>query len=140
MIQDTYATLLNKKLILPAQSPAYLEVERDFFARVLADSIAGIFVDEVWYLDNYPDVREGVENGDFKDAADHYRTVGYIEHRMPHEVHVDEPWYLEHYPDVAVAVQKGFFSSGRAHYYQLGYREGRTPYANFGLRECSAAF
>jgi hypothetical protein len=132
---ETYATLLNKKYIVPSQKTPYVAVDRAYFATVLAPSLSGVYVDEEWYLSHSPDVAEAIARGDFASARDHFAKVGFYEHRMPYEIDVDEEWYLENYPDIATAVGKGVFASGRAHFYELGYREGRFPHANFMLRK-----
>jgi hypothetical protein len=131
---ETYATLLNKKLVVPSPKTPYVAVDRAFFIALLARRLGNIYVDETWYLDRFPDVREGIERGEFASAAEHYANVGFYEHRMPYEIEVDEDWYLENYPDIAIAVTKGIFQSGRAHFYRVGFREGRFPHANFTLR------
>ncbi len=135
MPQDTYAALLNKKLVVPSQKSAYVAVDRNYFASVLASSLSGIHFDEGWYLHHSPDVKEAIDRGDFHSALDHYAKVGFFEHRMPYEIDVDEEWYLENYPDIASAVQQGVFPSGRAHFYLAGFREGRFPHPNFILRD-----
>jgi hypothetical protein len=131
---DTYATLINKKLVLPSQRTRYVAVDRDHFAVLLAPHVARIHVDEAWYLKQAPDVREAVERGEFRSAADHYVKVGYFEHRMPYLIEVDEHWYREAYPDIGEAVEQGVFVSGQAHFRELGFREGRFPYPKFRLR------
>ncbi len=133
MPHDTYATLMNKKLLVPSAKTTYMAVDRNFFTNLLAGKLAVVRVDEEWYLAHSPDVREAIEREEFASAADHFVKVGYYEHRMPYEVKVDEDWYLEHYADIAAAVHKGVFASGKAHFYQLGYREGRFPHPNFTL-------
>jgi hypothetical protein len=134
MSHDTFATLLNKKLVVPSQKTSYMAVDRSYFATMLAPSLAAIHVDEDWYLAHSPDVASAIERGEFTSAHDHYAKVGFYEHRMPYEIEVDEVWYLENYPDIATAVESGVFPSGRAHFYQLGFREGRFPHPNFMLR------
>jgi hypothetical protein len=134
MPQDTYAALMNKKLVVPSAKTSYVAVDRAFFAALLAQSLTAIDLDEDWYLKHSPDVREAIERKEFKSAVDHYVKVGFFEHRMPYEIEVDDEWYLENYPDIAEAVKKGIFESGRAHFYQLGFREGRFPHPNFAIR------
>jgi hypothetical protein len=107
-------------------------------AVVLAPTLAGVYIDQEWYLAHSPDVADAITKGEFASAQDHYAKVGFYEHRMPYEIEVDETWYLENYPDIAAAVEKGVFPTGRAHFYQLGYREGRFPHPNFTLRAASA--
>jgi hypothetical protein len=131
---ETYATLLNKKLIVPSAKTPYLAVDRGFFNALLARGLCNIYVDQAWYLERFPDVREGIERGEFASAAEHYAKVGFFEHRMPYEIEVDEEWYMENYPDIALAVTKGVFPSGHAHFYRVGFREGRFPHPNFTLR------
>jgi hypothetical protein len=134
MAYDTYATLINKKLLVPSQKTNYLAVDRNFFVETFAKLLSGIHVDERWYVSHSPDVGKAIERGEFASALDHYVKVGYYEHRMPYEIEVNEEWYLDNYPDIAAAVRQGVFPSGRAHFYQLGYREGRFPHPNFRLR------
>ena len=131
---ETYATLLNKKLVVPSAKTPYVAVDRAFFNTPLARRLGNIHVDETLYLDRFPDVREGIERGEFACAAEHYAKVGFYEHRMPYEIEVDEDWYLENYPDIATAVTKGIFPSGQAHFYRVGFREGRFPHPNFTLQ------
>jgi hypothetical protein len=134
MFYSTYASLLNKKLVVPSQKTAYFAVDRSFFVQVFSTVIANIFVDEGWYLNFFPDVQEGITRKDFRDASDHFVKAGFYEHRMPYEIDVDEAWYLDNYRDIADAVRSGTFASGRDHFYIIGYREGRFPHAEFTLR------
>ncbi len=134
MPYETYATLLNKKLIVPSRKTAYIAVDRSFFVETFSKIVASIFVDEGWYLNRSPDVGEAIKQGSFSSAGDHYASVGFYEHRMPYEIDVEESWYLENYADIAEAVHSGVFQSGREHFYSLGYREGRFPHPSFTLR------
>ena len=134
MANDTYAALLNKKLVVPSQKTEYIAVDRNFFADVFAKTLLDVYVDESWYLEQSPDVSEAVRNKDFSSATDHFINVGFYEHRMPYEIDVNETWYLANYPDISEAVKKGVFSSGRAHFYLLGYKEGRFPHPKFELK------
>lgn len=135
---ETYATLLNKKILVPSQKADYIAVKREFFIACFAQMIGSVFVDADWYLTAYPDVKEAIGKSIVPSAAVHYREFGFFEHRMPYEIIVDEAWYAEHYKDVAEAVRKGVFTSGQEHFQMLGYREGRLPFANFSLREAEA--
>jgi hypothetical protein len=92
-----------------------------------------INVDEAWYIQAYPDVRDAIQKGIVPDAKSHYYRFGYFEHRMPYQIVVDEPWYQAQYPDVRAAIVGRHFASGQAHFDLLGFREGRFPYANFRL-------
>jgi MoaA/NifB/PqqE/SkfB family radical SAM enzyme len=40
-------------------------------------------VDEIWYLQAYPDVRAAIENGTFQSGSHHYRVHGSTEGRLP---------------------------------------------------------
>jgi hypothetical protein len=133
MTYDTYATLLNKRLVIPSEKTSYVAVDRTHFALVLRPHIARIRVDTKWYLGRYPDVSAAIDRGEFESATDHYVKVGYFEHRMPHPIEVDEGWYVTTYPDIAAAVEKGVFTSGALHFERLGFREGRFPYSGFRL-------
>ncbi len=134
MITETYASLLNKKVIIPSQKTPYLAVDKAFLLAVMASSVAAIYVDEAWYIGHSPDVGEAIARGEFTSATDHYVKVGFYEHRMPYAIEVDDLWYLENYPDIAEAVANGVFSSGTAHFFRNGYREGRYPHPNFALK------
>jgi hypothetical protein len=43
-----------------------------------------IEVEEAWYLEQYPDVREAVTNGVFPTGQTHFVRVGFREGRFPH--------------------------------------------------------
>jgi hypothetical protein len=138
MMIETFAALINRKLVIPSSKTPYFGVDRDLFVTLMAAVIADVYVDEDWYLSHSPDVREAVGRGDFASAADHFVKVGFYEHRMPYPIEVDESWYLESYPDVDDAVRQGSFGSGRSHFYRLGYREGRFPHPGFRLTQRNA--
>jgi hypothetical protein len=93
-----------------------------------------IFVDEIWYVNQYPDVISAIKDGKIADAAEHYAMHGYYEHRMPYKIEVDEQWYLSQYEDITKAVEAGIFSSGQVHFDECGYREGRMPVPHFRLK------
>jgi hypothetical protein len=128
---DTYATLLNKKLVVPSQKTSYVAVDRHHFALLLGPHIERIRLDSDWYLKQYTDVRDAIDRGEFVSAAEHYVKVGYFEHRMPRAIEVEEAWYLEQYPDVREAVANGVFPTGQTHFTHVGFREGRFPHPNF---------
>ncbi len=131
---ESYSTLLNARIIVPAQKTSYVAVERNHLVTFLGPFIARIHLDEAWYLERNPDVAEAIERGEVAGAAEHYRQAGYFEHRMPYEITVDEAYYLSEYPDVAGAVADGHFASAEAHFAAMGYAEGRLPCAGFRLR------
>jgi hypothetical protein len=131
---SSFATLINRKILVPSPRTQYVAVEKDHLVDFLKPVLRTIYVDSDWYLLNNPDIVDAIDRGMVSDAADHYVSSGYYEHRMPYEVEVQDDWYLEQYPDVNEAVVRGTFASGREHYYVTGFKEGRLPYANFSLR------
>src|SRR3954454_17766884 len=48
--------------------------------------ISAIDVDEVWYLDTYPDVAQAVRQGQISSAKEHFINNGYFEGRLPSKV------------------------------------------------------
>ena len=101
----------------------------DDFVRLLQSLIAGIEVDEHWYLERNDDVALAITRGAVSTARDHFLGDGYIEGRMPFPITVDERWYLEQNPDVAESIRNGAIASAQAHFEENGYREGRRPFA-----------
>jgi hypothetical protein len=89
--------------------------------------LCAIEVDEAWYLQQNPDVADGIRAGTIKSAKEHFLDHGFFEGRAPYPVTVDETWYLATNPDVAEQVQQGRFASGQAHFNVSGYRDGRLP-------------
>jgi hypothetical protein len=133
-ICETYATLLNRRIIVPSQKTDYVALEKNHLAALLAPHVRRISFDEAWYLARYPDVEAAIRRGDVASAADHYCQSGYFEDRLPYRIEVDEAWYVAEYTDVREAIEGGAYASGAAHFYDVGYREGRLPRANFTLR------
>ena len=130
----TYASLINRKLIVPSSKKPFLAVDEHFVAQLLMPQLEKIHVDEAWYLRAYPDVSAAIKGGVVPTAKAHYCQYGYYEHRMPHRILVDEPWYLMEYPDVREGVVTAkHFASGQEHFELLGYKEGRYPYRGFQL-------
>jgi len=130
----SFATLINQKVLIPSPRTQYVAVDKEHLVDFLKPSLRAIYVDHDWYLATNPDIAEAINSGIVANAADHYVTFGYYEHRMPYEINVDEDWYLTQYSDVKEAVARRLFPSARAHYYSVGFREGRLPHANFSLR------
>ncbi len=130
----TYASLINRKLVVPSSKKPFLAVDEHFVAQLLLPRLEKIQVDEAWYLDTYPDVHAAIKRGVVPTAKAHYCLYGYFEHRMPHRILVDEPWYLMEYPDVREGVVTAkHFASGQQHFELMGYKEGRYPYRGFQL-------
>ncbi len=131
---EPYATLINKKILLPSQKTNYIAAETHFLVVALKPQIERIFIDENWYLIQHPDVRVAIKDGVVRSAREHYALHGYYEHRLPYAIDVDESWYLAQYQDIKAAVVEGAFATGQAHFEKLGYGEGRLPYQDFRLR------
>jgi hypothetical protein len=133
-LMEPLSAMINKRLIIPSQKTNYIAVETHYLSQILRNRIGEVFVDERWYISQYPDVVDSLSGGDLSTASDHYSLHGYYEHRMPYAIMVDEPWYVEEYKDIALAVKAGVFASGQAHFDIAGYREGRIPYPHFRLK------
>lgn len=105
-----------------------VNVSYEDFINLLKTMLAGIDVNEQWYLQAYDDIARAVREGLIKSAKQHFVDDGYFEGRMPFPIEVDERWYLEQNPDVAESVRRGVIESGQAHFQEDGYREGRLPF------------
>jgi hypothetical protein len=98
--------------------------------QMLRRMIAGVEVDESWYLERYPDIADAIEKGLVQSARLHFVNDGFFEGRMPFPIRVDERYYLSQNVGVAEYVRKGMLESGQQHFDENGYAEGRLP---FGL-------
>jgi hypothetical protein len=96
--------------------------------------LAGIDVDEDWYLAQNPDIAEAIRAGMTESAKRHFVEHGYFEGRLPFHIAVDERWYLLQNPDVAENVRRGVVESAQRHFALDGYREGRLPFPLDGSR------
>ncbi len=137
MDTPTYASLLNRQLVIPSTKQPFIAVDKHFLLDLMMPLLERVRVDEEWYLKTYRDVQAAIRGGLVPDAKAHFCRFGYYEHRMPHRISVDESWYLAEYPDVREAVAARTFPSGQAHFEELGYKEGRFPYAGFRFDEYS---
>jgi hypothetical protein len=135
---NSYNTLISLKLLVPSTKSPYLAVEKHFLTGLMAFYIEKIKFDEDWYLQQYPDIAEGLAVGAVESAQDHYLRFGYFEGRLPYEILVDEKWYLNTYPDILIAVKNRVIQSGQAHFIDTGYREGRLPYDGFSFEFAEA--
>ena len=99
------------------------------FVKILRTMIAGIEVDEAWYLQTYEDIAAAIKAGAVRSAKQHFVDDGYFEGRRPFPMQVDERWYLIENPDVADHIRRGEITSAQEHFEQDGYREGRLPFA-----------
>ena len=106
-----------------------VNVSYDEFIKVIRQLIAGIEVDEDWYLKQYEDIAKAIREGSVKSARQHFIDDGYFEGRLPFQIKVDERWYLANYPDIADSIRRGDVPNGQTHYEQNGYKEGRRPFA-----------
>ena len=105
-----------------------VNVSYEEFIRILKLMIAGVQVDNDWYVQAYEDIGKAITDGIVKSAQQHFVDDGYFEGRLPFPMQVDETWYLQHYPDVADSVRRGALPSAQAHFDEDGYREGRLPF------------
>ena len=135
---NTYANLINRKLIVPSQKTSYLAVDMHYFSRAHGALVKQIAFDEGYYLSRYPDIGDAIKAGTIASALDHYVAIGYYENRMPYEILIDEEWYLNEYPDIRRAVANQDFASGQNHFDDQGYAEGRLPFAHFKLKTIAA--
>lgn len=131
---NTFAGLLNRKICVKTTNAGYMAVEYNFLVNLMKSLVDQVELDEKWYLDQYPDVREAIDRGKYEDARGHYASHGYFENRLPYPIKVDEVWYLDTYQDIGEAVRNGLFESGQSHFQEIGFREGRLPFPNFSLR------
>jgi hypothetical protein len=134
MAIESYATLLNRKLLIPTQKSNYIGVEMHFLVFALRPLLETIYFDEQWYLNYYPDIREAIHERKVNNGHEHYLLHGYYEHRLPYHITIDGEWYLDQYDDIKKAVMKGDFESGQTHFEAVGFREGRLPFPNFRLK------
>ncbi len=130
---QSYATLINQKILVPSNSSSYFAVEKYYFFEMMIPFIESIDLDERWYLATHPDVREAITRGLVESGQQHYVKHGYYEHRLPYRVLVEEDWYVSAYPDVKEAIERQDFPSAQAHFEMSGFREGRLPFPNFAL-------
>ena len=98
------------------------------FVKILRTMIAGIEVDETWYLRTYEDIASAIKSGSVRSARQHFIDDGYFEGRRPFAMSVDERWYLTQNPDVSDSIRRGDVASAQEHFDQDGYREGRLPF------------
>ena len=134
MLVETYAAMLNRKLVIPSAKTHYVAVEKSYWIEFFGLRIAGVDLDEPWYLERYPDVARAIDDNIIKSARQHYCQSGYFEHRIPYPISVEPEWYIEQYPDVREAIENKVFPSAQIHFELIGFKEGRHPYPSFSLR------
>ncbi|GBR47434.1 glycosyltransferase [Neokomagataea thailandica] len=84
------------------------------------------YFDPEWYVQQYPDVADAIENKIYLNPLHHYLTNGDPEAFDPN------PWFSEsdyarRYPDVAAIVKNGGFRNTYEHFIRFGSRELRVP-------------
>ena len=108
------------------------------------DLIAGF--DEEAYLEANPDVKEGIEKGQFKDVKHHLKTFGFDEIKKGlRKFHndfesYDEALYLESFPDINELIEKGTFKTAFQYFYAKGYTEiieGTRPWERTSQEDLS---
>ena len=114
--------------IVTVRGELRVNVSYEEFVKLLKLLIAGIEVDEAWYLRTYEDIAKAIREGTIASARRHFIDDGYFEGRLPFPVRVDERWYLQHNADIADSVRKGVVPNGQTHFDEDGYREGRLPF------------
>jgi hypothetical protein len=93
-----------------------------------------IEVDEDWYLENYTDVSQAVDEGHVRDATEHFVNSGYYEGRFPCKPIIDRSFYLELYDDIREAADSGALEDVESHFLGMGYQEARVG-TNFPVDE-----
>lgn len=134
MLVETYAAMLNGRLLIPVARTRYVAVDKTYWTESFSLRIASVEVDEPWYLDRYIDVAKAIADNLVASASQHYCQSGYFEHRMPYYIAVDADWYTEQYGDVKEAISNKIFESAQTHFEIIGYEEGRHPHPGFALR------
>lgn len=84
------------------------------------------FFDSDWYLEQYPEVKKLIDQGQLNSALTHYLTIGVTEKKSPHSG-FDESYYLEANEDIRDAITQGEYKCGYHHYLKYGEEEGRPP-------------
>ena len=116
--------------ISPGTGGLIVSCSYEDFVGLIKRLIAGVEVDEKWYLERYPDIGDAIRQRIVHSPKSHFVNDGYFEGRWPFAINVDEDYYLEQNPGVAEYVATGNLESGQQHFDDNGYEEGRLP---FGL-------
>jgi len=106
-----------------------LTIERSSLVALISKLISEVSVDEDWYLQTYPDVRDAVAAGRIANARQHYLTNGYFEGRLPNKYFFDAADYVSRYPDLLDEIGNDPNDLFR-HFSEHGYAEGRLPRAS----------
>ncbi|MFB2976313.1 bifunctional metallophosphatase/5'-nucleotidase [Microseira sp. BLCC-F43] len=79
-----------------------------------------------FYLQQYADVRQAVNDGKISSAFQHFRQFGQFENREPSRL-FNANFYLQRYPDVRQAIAEGKFRSAFQHFIEIGQFQNRQP-------------
>jgi hypothetical protein len=129
-LKDLKALLPSLEIIVRNSSPlsnGTVKMSMVDVRKILRVVLAGVRVDEEWYLGQVPELREDLQKGKFASVTEHYFAHGYLEGRLPERPQFDETHYLQSFPDVAAAIKAGRIKSGFDHFVRDGYCEGRPP-------------
>lgn len=102
-------------------------ISKELFSFLLQIALASSEFNEAGYLEENPDIADGVRRGAVSDPRMHYVGFGFFEGRLGATPAVDEHWYLQTYPDIAIATKQGRVRSAKEHYQIAGAAEGRSP-------------
>jgi hypothetical protein len=119
------SSILPPKEILPGDSESLVNVNESSGLWQRDRNPILRFFDAEYYLSQNLDVAEAVQNGVFRNAAEHFSLYGFGEGRTPNRFFTTD--YLTQNPDVAEAVNGGAFASGFAHFIKHGFGESRLP-------------
>src|SRR5262249_48646484 len=67
-----------------------LEISLADLRKVLSAALAGIHVDEDWYISKVTGLGDDIAKGNFKSASEHYQLHGYLEGLLPEKPLFDE--------------------------------------------------
>jgi 2',3'-cyclic-nucleotide 2'-phosphodiesterase (5'-nucleotidase family) len=79
-----------------------------------------------FYLQQYADVRQAVNDGKISSAFQHFRQFGQFENREPSRL-FNANFYLQRYPDVRQAIAEGKIRSAFQHFIEIGQFQNRQP-------------
>lgn len=107
------------------------DFDRSSFSQFIETHAAGMrrcswYFDPKWYLEQYPNVADAIDNELYLNPLHHYLTNGDPQAFDPN------PWFSEtdyarRYPDVAAIVANGGFRNTYEHFIRFGSREMRVP-------------
>jgi len=97
------------------------------------DIRASLYFDPVWYLENYPDVRQAIGLKQFQGALHHYLMNNEAAKYDPNG-RFSEARYAAANPDVAAELHHGRFRNAYDHFIRFGCFDLRSPDDTFDLR------